>query len=409
MVLQSRRTASLSSFPFLPASPSLPTVSSSSSAAARLPPTYRRLLAVLILAVPAIWYWSSSPSTTSSVLPLAEERSIALSTLVGMAEAELATKQRAHALDDATGLDWDHAALGITLTEEEITLSAYQKSIRDTLRDVFGWTGGSLAMADDVDADGSPLDSSSDDPSPPHLAPPPSQLNTALDWWIASTLAHISLYQDPHHHLSPTSPSPHELFTTSSSTKLSSQFSMWKTLHPETSLRYFDQPSIDSWVKATFPSGLLAREWGRMEAAPRTKKDRRLLDAVRQDMWKALVVLQRAGMTVYADSDTGSVRPFGEWGKNDATSLTMPLLSLLPTLTAIPTNGEGMGEAKERPPSLVLSIEYDVTAGDEGWDRNTFDRGIQFALWVSPRSSSVYSVFYSHLTRTFSLIYPCVR
>ena len=140
--------------------------------------------------------------------------------------------------------------------------------------------------------------------------------------------------------------------------------------------------SIDSWVTTTFPIGLLAREWDRMEAAPRRKKDRRVLEAVRQDIWRALVVLQRAGMTVYADSDTGSVRKFSEWGKNDGTTLTMPLLELLPTLTSLsPSAGDAASE-EERPPSLVLSMEYDVTAGDEGWDRNTFDRGIQFALWV---------------------------
>jgi len=127
-----------------------------------------------------------------------------------------------------------------------------------------------------------------------------------------------------------------------------------------------------------------------MQTSPRTRREKRLLEGVRQDLWKNLVLLQRAGMTVYADGDSAAVRRFEEWGKNDVVNQTPPLLALLPTFNSLPVSSSSPSiplptslDGLSSPPSLIVSIEYDSTRGSDDWDRGTFARGIQIAQWVS--------------------------
>lgn len=289
--------------------------------------------------------------------------------------------------------------LGFDITGDEISLEGYRSSIRKTLKEVFGWDGRSSVRSsstkEGLDNSTSSSSLSSDEPSSS------SYPSLSKDWWIDSTLSYLALELDPSSSSFSSKAPPTELFTTSSSPHLSSQFSSWKTLHPSWNLRYLDQSTIDSWVKTTF-SGLVKDEWSKLENSPRTRREKRILDGLRQDLWKNLVLLQRAGMTVYADGDSAAVRPFQDWGKIDLVNQTPPLLALLPTLNSLPSSFSSKSPSSSvetlSPPSLIVSIEYDSTKGSDSWDQGTFARGIQIAQWVSlscyPSSPLVSCRFY---------------
>lgn len=311
-----------------------------------------------------------------------------------MAESELEKRQKDYLKQEAEE-SRNGVELGFEITGDETSLEGYRASIGNTLKEVFGWDGRSLVSSSSTKEG---LDNSSTSPSSSSPSLPSDDLLSSLPltssdpsvspyWWIESTLSYLFLELNPSPPFSSSNSPPLELFTTSSTPQLSSQFTSWKTLHPSWNLRFLDQDSIDTWVETTF-SGLVKEEWRKTKSSPRTRREKRLLEGVRQDLWKNLVLLQRAGMTVYADGDSAAVRRFEEWGKNDVVNQTPPLLALLPTLNSLPSSSSASKSPSAAletlsPPSLIVSIEYDSTKGSDSWDQGTFARGIQIAQWVS--------------------------
>lgn len=318
-------TASFSAFTH-PAAPS-----TASKISGLIPPYYRRILplipitALLYYFLSLSSYFSSPSSATAAALAsaLSRQAAVPVASLIHLAEVELGRKQRGYFHDGNGDEDSqfarDQRELGLQLGKDEASLGleAYTRDIERALTVHFGWNG--VKGPDHAAVSRSRLasSSSSDDPSEAHAHMHKNttfsdERDTPAPYWISTVLAHLALALDPTCPLMPetvpyASPYlPKQVYSTSHSSEFPEQFQGWARLNPDWEIRFLDDAALDAWVRTTFGSSGVREEWDRMgrDAKADGGKRRKMLGAVRADLFRYLVVLQRGGVYTGASPNT---------------------------------------------------------------------------------------------------------
>ncbi|WVQ83100.1 hypothetical protein IAT38_005238 [Cryptococcus sp. DSM 104549] len=182
---------------------------------------------------------------------------------------------------------------------------------------------------------------------------------------------------------------PKYIYTTDllSPEELPEQFKSWTTQNPEWTTMFVSDEEIDAWLEKSLGEGPVG-EGGERDEAQTVAVVKEMLElkskwgVVRADLFRYLVLLLNGG--VYTDTDTASVLPISQWGKDPTTTSPHPLLTALPHLLAIssPSSPADLFPSADSPPALLVSLEVDAPNSGVDWKSESFARGIQVVQWT---------------------------
>lgn len=165
--------------------------------------------------------------------PMEEEPVIKLSQLIALGESEIVDAQRRYVA--AGDLKKDYAELGLKLGQpKDVGLETYRQSIQTSLGRYFE--------------------------QPPR--------------WASTLRAHLSI-------VGSSAPLPvlaKEIYTTSYTLELPTQFKGWSEQNAEWKVRFLDDEALEDWVRTTFSDSDLQREWEALSTMDgMTAKERKVL------------------------------------------------------------------------------------------------------------------------------------